>query len=169
MPVSRPTNDPPEWATADVIDGVTGVNNVIEPPDEKKAAGWNLFEHPARQWLNWFQRAAGQWLVYLADRDTLAPMNSLNFTSGGADIFPAAPDNGDVLTGYIFATNINDNAEFCYGYAFTNAGDWHVAPIAQATLSFGAITGRSIAITGIANEDLILNVTVSKVGTVNLP
>lgn len=54
----------PEWATGDVVDGVTGQNNVIEPPAAKKLNGWAWKEKPARNWWNWLQRFNYLWINY---------------------------------------------------------------------------------------------------------
>lgn len=60
---TKPTTIP-EWATSDVVDGVTGQNNVIEPPAGKKLIGWIWKEKPARNWWNWMQRFNYLWINY---------------------------------------------------------------------------------------------------------
>lgn len=54
----------PEWATSDVVNGVTGQNNVVEPPAAKKLSGWAWQEKPARNWWNWMQRFNYLWINY---------------------------------------------------------------------------------------------------------
>jgi hypothetical protein len=169
MPVARPTDDPPQWATADVVDPVTGVNNVIAPPDEKVLNGWNRFEHPARQWLNWFQRLAGQWLEYLADRDQYMPINTVGIGVGGTAAFPPLAAEDQRYSGTIFAANINNPAQFCFGFVLGDDSGYQVAPIATATLSFGSISGRNIVITGLADGDAYINTTIYPVQTLNVP
>lgn len=60
----------PRFATNDVVSVVTNVNNVVEPPESKKNAGWNFGEPPARSFFNWLHRLTYQWLLYLDDRVT---------------------------------------------------------------------------------------------------
>jgi hypothetical protein len=61
----------PEWAMIDVEDTVVyennlfKINNVIEPPAEKKTAGWGYKDIAIRNWMNWLGRTTCQWLQYL--------------------------------------------------------------------------------------------------------
>lgn len=55
----------PEWATQDIQNDESGQFNVVEPPPEKKLAGWALGEKPNRQWWNWLQRQTYLCLDYL--------------------------------------------------------------------------------------------------------
>ena len=54
----------PEWASDDVRHPLNNEYNVYEPPEQKKALGWDLHEAPPRQWLNWLFRLIHQWIVY---------------------------------------------------------------------------------------------------------
>lgn len=58
----------PRWASNDVVDATTGQNNVVEPPDSRKDAGWAYQEKPPRNWVNWLWRKAHDWLVHLDER-----------------------------------------------------------------------------------------------------
>ncbi len=57
----------PRWATNDVVDPTSSLNNVIEPAEGKKDIGWNYLEKPARQYFNWLGRQTNQWIDYLDD------------------------------------------------------------------------------------------------------
>lgn len=57
--------DFPRWATEDQVNAVSGQLNVVEPPEERKDSGWDRFEIPPRQWLNWIARKTYEWLVYI--------------------------------------------------------------------------------------------------------
>jgi len=162
MPEVRPTDAPPEWATADLTDGVSGTANVIEPPEEKKLAGWNRAEHPARQWLNWFQRRAGEWLVYLADRDSYIPINTL-VIGAVADVLPAVPTGDNVFTGSIYVVNNTDTAEYFHGFVYGNDLGYVVTEITSNVLAVTSVSGRNIVVTGADAEDLTVNTILSKV------
>ena len=60
----------PEWAREDEVDPVSTQPNVAEPPEEKKDSGWEREDLPPRQWLNWLQRLAGQWIKWLDEQVT---------------------------------------------------------------------------------------------------
>ena len=55
-----------EWATVDLVDPITGVNNVVEPPQSLKNTGYApAYIKPTRQYENWFKRATSKWIKYL--------------------------------------------------------------------------------------------------------
>lgn len=56
----------PEFASQDIIDTVSGNNNVDSPIDQKKKYGWVRREPVNRQWLNWLARYTYLWIGYLA-------------------------------------------------------------------------------------------------------
>jgi hypothetical protein len=71
----------PEWAVDDEIDDVSGQNNVVEPPEERKASGWTRREIPPRQWQNWLSRFVWQWLAWARDKiDDIGPRVDTNET-----------------------------------------------------------------------------------------
>lgn len=56
----------PEWASQDVVDPTSGVNNVVEPSEDKKDLGHGpLGEFPPRQYQNWFMRLVYRWIVWI--------------------------------------------------------------------------------------------------------
>jgi len=70
--VARPTEPsiaPPEWATGQTVE-VAGTppsdaNDVITPASADQSTGWAAGPGgPVRQFMNWLQRSAGEWLVY---------------------------------------------------------------------------------------------------------
>lgn len=67
MTIERPDKFP-KWATLTQVSHVTGVPNIVEPPESKKSVGWNYGEPPARNFFNWLHRKTYEWLVYLDDR-----------------------------------------------------------------------------------------------------
>jgi hypothetical protein len=74
----------PEWASSDVVDGVTGTNNVVEPSAGKKALGWSFSEFPPREWMNWLARKTYQWINYFNqyhNGDQVVVGNQTNFNA----------------------------------------------------------------------------------------
>lgn len=55
----------PDWATDDVVNPISGQNNVATPPTEYNDFGWTLYQKPPRQWFNWLGRYTGFWVRYL--------------------------------------------------------------------------------------------------------
>jgi len=68
----------PKWAASDEIDPISGQNNIVEPPDERKESGWKRREIPPRQWENWLARLSWQWIRWARDR-----IDALTSTVGG--------------------------------------------------------------------------------------
>jgi hypothetical protein len=61
------TNKPtyiPEWASTDVYNAETETYNVVAPDDAKKELGWDSYEKPPRNYMNWLQRGNYQWIEY---------------------------------------------------------------------------------------------------------
>jgi len=52
----------PEFASEDVRDQETGQLNAVAPPRGRKSIGWQPFEEPPRQWLNWLLRVIYRWI-----------------------------------------------------------------------------------------------------------
>jgi len=83
----------PEWAKEDEIDPVSGQNNVVEPPEERKASGWTRREIPPRQWQNWLSRFVWQWLAWARDKiDDLGPRVTANEAELDAATRDETPD-----------------------------------------------------------------------------
>lgn len=55
----------PRFASEDIRDPISGMDNVVEPIDQKKDYGWLRLEEPPRQWFNWLHRYTYLWLGYL--------------------------------------------------------------------------------------------------------
>jgi len=59
----------PIWAVQDVVDPVSGQNNVLTPTPEKQQYGWNRLEFPPRNWFNWLGRETYKCLAYLFQQE----------------------------------------------------------------------------------------------------
>lgn len=59
--------------------GSTGMTNVAEPTDAKKAAGWSVNEQPPSSYFNWIQSKQDEWLQYLMWRTQLEPIVDTDF------------------------------------------------------------------------------------------
>jgi len=99
--------DFPRWASEDEIDPISGQNNVIEPPVERKSSGWTRHEVPPRQWWNWLHRKTFEWLQFLDE------------TRGQLEIFtvaelPAASNNEGRL---VYVSDISEPA-------YSDGADW---------------------------------------------
>lgn len=81
--VSKPT-ELLVWADQDVIDPVSGQNNVLTPPTEKQQVGWVRQEYPVRQWMNWIGRMSGRWIAYLKQQEE----QSIVTNGNGVSLFP---------------------------------------------------------------------------------
>ena len=58
----------PEWASQDIVDPTSGVNNVVEPSEAKKDLGHGpLGEFPPRQYQNWLQRIIYNWFQWVTE------------------------------------------------------------------------------------------------------
>lgn len=64
MTTDRPDKYP-DWAINDVVNPISGQNNVIEPPQAKKNNGWDYRDKGARNWFNWLGRYTANWIKYL--------------------------------------------------------------------------------------------------------
>lgn len=60
----------PEWASSDQTDPVSGQNNVLEPPPQKKTYGWDRLEFPPRNWFNWLGRLTYEWIAWLDQQES---------------------------------------------------------------------------------------------------
>jgi hypothetical protein len=61
------TNKPtyiPEWATDDVYNAETETYNVATPDAAKIELGWDAYEKPPRNYMNWLQRGNYLWINY---------------------------------------------------------------------------------------------------------
>lgn len=54
----------PEWASTDVYNAETETYNVATPNAAKIELGWDAYEKPPRNYMNWLQRGNYQWIEY---------------------------------------------------------------------------------------------------------
>lgn len=153
--VSRPTVFP-RWATNDVIDPTTNINNVVEPPESKKNVGWNLFESPARQLFNWLGRVTYQWIVYLDDKVT----NGSNTTDGTGAVLVNQEDVLVTLTAIDSTTPANFLT--AVGYRGSSSPVFNVIDSNVLTLGSASSDGSQAILGGNAN-DIIINVKMEKI------
>jgi hypothetical protein len=62
--------------------GSTGMTNVTEPTDAKKAVGWAINEAPPSAYFNWIQKSQDESLAYLRWKDSLQPVIVDDFIKG---------------------------------------------------------------------------------------
>jgi hypothetical protein len=55
----------PDWAMTNIVDPISGSNNCIEPPEEKKQAGAVYAGVLERNFLNWMFRTISLWIRFL--------------------------------------------------------------------------------------------------------
>lgn len=131
----------PRWATSDLVSPVTGVNNVVEPPESKKNSGWNTYEPPARGWFNWLHRKTYEWLFYL---DRVISEREKVTDGDGVKLF----DRENVLIS-LYAVDKTTPANFIHAVGYRGTGAPTLNVIANNVLSLGAnSTDGSQAITG---------------------
>ncbi len=58
----------PDWAMLDLVDPISGSNNCIEPPPEKKQYGTSYAGVLERNFLNWMFRTISSWIKFLDTR-----------------------------------------------------------------------------------------------------
>jgi hypothetical protein len=98
----------PQWAALsdgsdnDVVDGVSGKNNVVEPTLGQKELGWTFKQFPPRQFFNWLARLTFQWLKYVDDSinqelNTTSSPTFAGATIDGGDLNIAAGDKLNVV------------------------------------------------------------------------
>jgi len=144
----------PRWATTDVIDPVTGINNAGEPTDEKKLNGYFPQEPVARQWINWLFRTINQWIEYFDERDGLVR------TANGNGVGLAPRENTLVI---LYAIDRTDPTHYIHavGYKTTDvafaAADFVV--IGNDTLTIGTVSEANIPISGGTAANIIVQVT----------
>ena len=119
----------PKWAALDQVDPISGQQNVVEPPPEKKDSGWSYLEKPPRQWWNWLQRQTYLCLEYLMNQAYNKTTDNL-----GVDLFPL---EGALLT--IEAYDIADSTKYLRAIGYKPPGG---APIFSA----GSINATGLAL-----------------------
>jgi hypothetical protein len=140
----------PRWASMDVVSPVTGINNVVSPPQSKRNVGWNLYEPIARQFVNWLHRKAFEWIVYLDSR-----INDGNKTTDGlgVELFPI---HNAILT--LHAVDKTNPANFIHAVGYRDTGAPVLTVIASNTLSLDTPTvDGTVPILGASPDDIIVN------------
>lgn len=145
--VSKPSTLP-KWAENDVVDGVSGENNVIEPPAEKQNIGWSRLEYPPRNWFNWLGRYTYRWLNWLKQQEEQAVVTDGN----GVGLFPT---DDALITLHAVDSTTPANYLVAVGYK-ASATNPALTVIASNTLTLGAatVTGDQ-AISGGTAGDII--------------
>lgn len=141
--ISKPSQYP-RWASNDVISPVTGVNNVINPPESKKNVGWLDGEPPARNYFNWLHRTTNEWVEYFDNRDK---------TLDGQGIQAFSQNSLCVL----YAVTKTNPSQFIYALGFRSTGAPVLNVIASNGLSIGSTSSDgSVSISGAPSSDIIL-------------
>lgn len=141
----------PEWAENDVVDPVSGQNNVLEPPTEKKLEGWARLEFPPRNWFNWLGRYTNRWLSFLKQQEELAILTDGN----GGGLFPYDGSVGTLIT--LTAVDLTNPANYIFAVGAKIPG---VAPALTVvsnnvlTLGAGTLAGDQIINGGTASNIL---------------
>lgn len=137
--VSKPSVYP-VWAENDVVDPVSGENNVITPPAEKQLIGWSRLEYPPRNWFNWLARYTSRWIQWFDQQESQKIVISDN-----TGTIPIA----NVITGGMFEVSVIDTttpANFFRGITYIPPSPG--APIAVSQASANVLTVSNIAVDG---------------------
>lgn len=135
--VTKPTTLP-KWAENDVTDPISGQNNVLEPPDDKKDEGWDRLEFPPRNWFNWLGRYTYRWIQWFKQQEELTRTN--DGTGAICDIV----DGGMCLINVI---DTSTPANFYTGIAYIPTpigGAITVTEIDSSTLTVSTISASGI-------------------------
>lgn len=106
--VNKPTVLP-KWADNDVVDPVSGQNNVLAPPSEKQNTGWARLEFPPRNWFNWLGRYTYRWLAWLKQQEEQAVVTN----GAGVGLFPT---DTALITYYAVDKSTPTNYLFAMGF-----------------------------------------------------
>jgi hypothetical protein len=139
--VAKP-DEKPRWATVETESPISGINNVISPPESKKNVGWNTFEMPARQFFNWLHLKAYQWINFFDYRIT----DRFTTTDGdGVALFPI--DDSLIV---LYAVDITTPANYIHATGFRAASGAPVLNVlSNNVLTLGATdTDGTQAISG---------------------
>lgn len=124
--VSKPSKLP-KWAENDLVDSISGENNVIEPPAEKQNTGWARLEYPPRNWFNWLARYTYRWLNWFKQQEEQAVVTN----GAGALLFPT---EGALIT--LYAVDIVDPTHYLFAVGFKgSAVDASLTVVSNDTLT----------------------------------
>ena len=139
----------PEWASSNVVDPVSGQNNVLEPPPEKKTNGWNRLEKPARNWFNWLGRVTHDWLAWLDQQEDQSKVTD----GDGVGLFL---DDGALITLYAVDSVTPANYVVAMGYKGAGAApSLNVIDSNTLTLGTGTISGNQPISGGTAGNIIV--------------
>ena len=137
--VVKPTTLP-VWATDNVVDPISGQNNVTTPPAEKQQFGWSYGEQPPRNWFNWLGRYTYQWLAWLDQQET---QNRVVDNTGTTPAF-------DITTGgmaIVYVIDTTTPANFFQGIAYIPPSPG--APVTVTQIAASTLTVSTISVTGV--------------------
>lgn len=146
--VSKPSTLP-KWAETDVVDGVSGENNVIEPPLEKQDVGWQRLEFPPRNWFNWLGRYTYRWLLWLKQQEEQAVITD----GAGVGLFPT-----DEALITLHAVDIVTPANYIVAMGFKTAATNPALTVTSSnvlTLGAGSTTGNQAISGGTAGNIIV--------------
>lgn len=124
----------PKWAEDNIVDPISGVNNVTEPPEEFQLNGWPSKFFPVRQWVNWLGRYTYRWLAWLKQQEEQAVVTN----GDGEGLFSI----NDALISY-YAVDKQDPTHFIMAVGYKGAGDNAVLNVVAndtLTLNTGGFT-----------------------------
>lgn len=141
----------PRFASDNVVNSVTGINNVVEPPESKKNVGWNYLEPPGRNFLNWIHRKTYEWLNYLDDQ-----VIGMANTKDGAGAQLVNQENVMVI---LYAIDTTTPANYIHAVGYRSNGSPSFNLISNNVLTLGtADTDGTQAISGGTAANIIVNV-----------
>lgn len=124
----------PQWATDDIQNDISGQYNVVEPPTEKKLAGWELGEKPNRQWWNWLAR---QTYLCLEDLQTRVGDITTDIDAPGIPFVPVFTGIDNITDNFGYYSRIGNKVYIQVHITF--AGNTLTSPI-SFTVPFPSIT-----------------------------
>jgi hypothetical protein len=142
----------PEWAENDVVDPISGQNNVLEPPTEKKLEGWARLEFPPRNWFNWLGRYTNRWLSFLKQQEELAILTDGN----GVGLFPYDGSVGTLIT--LTAVDLANPTNYVFAIGAKKPGLSPTLTVVSnniLTLGAGTLAGNQIVNGGTASNILV--------------
>lgn len=135
----------PLWAQQDIVDPVSGQNNVLVPPPEKQQYGWDRLQFPPRNWFNWLGRETSNWIQWFDQQESQAVV------ADGSGSTPLL----DPTTGGLFTINVVDtgaNSNFYSGIAYfppASGSPVTINQIAASTLTVSQIsTSGTVTVSG---------------------
>lgn len=129
----------PVWAEQDVVDPLSGQNNVTTPTLEKQQYGWALGEQPPRNWFNWLGRYTNKWLEWLSQQEEQSRVVDNTATEAAFDI-----NTGGMAIVYVIDTTTPAN--YFHGIAYIPPAPG--APITVTTIASSTLTVSTISVTG---------------------